>query len=61
MSENEELLTSKEIRIVKDDKTEKAELQAALTDKNKSALQKYQELAIGSSSLIALVKYEFFN
>ena len=37
---------------------EKTELQTALTDNEKSALQKYQEVVIGSSSLLALLKYE---
>jgi len=37
---------------------EKTELQSALTDIEKSALQKYQEVVIGSPSLFALLKYE---
>lgn len=37
---------------------EKTEFQATLTDTKKSALQKYQEVVIGSPSLLALLKYE---
>ncbi len=61
MSKTEKLLTSGEIRIVKDEKSKKTELQAALTDKKKSALQKYQELAVGSSSILTLIKYELLT
>jgi acetyltransferase-like isoleucine patch superfamily enzyme len=41
--------------------TEKTELQAALTDSSKSALAKYQEIAVGSPSLLALLKYEILT
>jgi acetyltransferase-like isoleucine patch superfamily enzyme len=36
----------------------KTELQASLTDPQKSALAKYQEIVVGSSSLFILLKYE---
>lgn len=49
------------IKIAKDKPSEKTELQATLTDDKKSALQKYQELAVGSSSLITLIQYEFLT
>ncbi len=59
MSNTRELPTSGNIRIVKEDEGDKTVLQATLTDEKKSALQKYQELAIGSSSFLKLLQYEF--
>ena len=40
---------------------QKTVLQAALTDTNKSALEKYQEVVIGSPNLLGLLKYEFLT
>ena len=40
---------------------QKTALQAALTDEKKSALAKYQDLAIGSSSIATLIKYELLT
>jgi acetyltransferase-like isoleucine patch superfamily enzyme len=37
---------------------EKTQLQANLTDPNKSSLQKYKDIVIGSSSNLTLLKYE---
>ena len=58
MNETKKSLMAEEIGTLKDQGVEKTELQAVLTDSKKSALQKYQELAIGSTSLFALLKYE---
>ena len=41
-----------------DEQVKKTELQSVLTDPKKSALKKYQDIAIGSGSLLALLKYE---
>lgn len=46
---------------MKDQTASKTELQAALSDPKISALRKYQELVIGSSSLLALLKYEILT
>lgn len=40
------------------DEFEKTELQAKLTDEKKTALQKYQDITIGSYSISKLIKYE---
>ncbi|OZH52437.1 hypothetical protein AFK68_24355 [Hydrocoleum sp. CS-953] len=40
------------------DDLEKTELQAKLTDEKKTALQKYQDITIGSYSISKLIKYE---
>jgi acetyltransferase-like isoleucine patch superfamily enzyme len=56
-----ESLSTEELRILKDEGIQKTELQAALTDVNQSALQKYQALAIGSSSFLFLLKYEILT
>ena len=50
-----------EIKRDKGDASEKTALQAALTDEKKSALQKYQELAVGSSDISTLIKYELLT
>jgi acetyltransferase-like isoleucine patch superfamily enzyme len=49
--------------IMKDDDPgiEKTELQAALTDEKKSALNKYQEVVVGSSSLLTLLRFELLT
>jgi acetyltransferase-like isoleucine patch superfamily enzyme len=39
----------------------KTQMQATLTDPKKSPLKKYQEMAVGSSSLIKLLKYEILT
>ena len=39
----------------------KTEMQASLTDPEKSALRKYQELTVGSSSIFRLIKYEILT
>jgi acetyltransferase-like isoleucine patch superfamily enzyme len=48
----------REAEFGKPEETAKTEMQAALTDHRRSALEKYQELVIGSSNLIDLIKYE---
>ncbi|MGC1308911.1 MAG: DapH/DapD/GlmU-related protein [Phormidesmis sp.] len=58
---SEDNLTVEQISISQDEETQKTELQAALTDERKSALQKYQDLAIGSSRLGTLAKYELLT
>ena len=58
MNKIKEIPASDKLKINKPDNLQKTELQAALTNENKSALQKYQQLAVGSSSLKALFKYE---
>ncbi|GAB4236165.1 MAG: hypothetical protein Kow0049_21150 [Stanieria sp.] len=50
-----------ELRISKDENTQKTELQAALTDTRRSPLQKYQDLAVGSTSFLTLLKYEILT
>ena len=60
--DNVENFTPYEIlKLEKDEAIQKTALQAALTDSQKSALQKYQAFAIGSSSLSTLLKYEFLT
>ncbi|MGK7950042.1 MAG: DapH/DapD/GlmU-related protein [Xenococcaceae cyanobacterium] len=61
MNKTKQALTSEELIITKNDNSPKTEFQAALTDENKSALQKYQELVIGSTNFMALLKYEFLT
>ncbi|VEP16849.1 putative acetyltransferase [Hyella patelloides LEGE 07179] len=61
MNKITEALTSAELKIPKKDNLPKTEFQAALTNEKKSALQKYQELIIGSLSLTSLLKYEFLT
>lgn len=56
-----ETITSDTTIRSKDEGTEKTALQAALTDEKKSALAKYQDLAIGSSSIATLIKYELLT
>ena len=43
--------------VISDD-SEKTELQAILTDEKQTALQKYQDITIGSYSISKLIKYE---
>lgn len=61
MDETKNLLTAEEIGVAESSHLEKTELQAALTDIKKSDLQKYQDLAIGSSSFFTLLKYELLT
>ena len=61
MNKTEEALTSAELKITKQDNSPKTEFQAALTDERKSALQKYQELVIGSPNFMTLLKYELLT
>ena len=44
-----------------DAETQKTQMQASLTDTSTSALQKYQELVTGSSSLLGLLHYELLT
>jgi acetyltransferase-like isoleucine patch superfamily enzyme len=48
-------------KVIDQNISEKTELQAALTDARKSALVKYQEVVIGSSNFVSLLKYEFMT
>lgn len=50
--------SKEEIEVKQAGEEQKTAMQASLTDVNKPALQKYQELVIGSTSLLALMKYE---
>ena len=50
--------TSIEVWSTEEQGLDKTEFQATLTDTKKSALQKYQEVVVGSPSLLALLKYE---
>jgi len=61
MAEIRDSLMAREIGQAEDQTLAKTELQAALTDSKKSALQKYQEVVIGSPSLFALLKYEILT
>jgi acetyltransferase-like isoleucine patch superfamily enzyme len=61
MNKIQETLTSEELKIINNNNLPKTQFQAALTSEDKSALQKYQELAIGSNSLITLLKYELLT
>ena len=47
------------LKLAKKEGIQKTALQASLTDAKKSALQKYQEFAVGSSNPWTLIKYEF--
>jgi acetyltransferase-like isoleucine patch superfamily enzyme len=46
------------VKIQNNDLVNATEMQTSLTDARKSALQKYQELVLGSTSLWVLIKYE---
>lgn len=54
-------MNTEEIELPKGNTTEKTALQATLTDNKKSALKKYQDLAVGSYSLGTLIRYEIFT
>lgn len=56
-----ERLSADELKIAKAEGIQKTELQAALTDANQSALQKYQALAVGSTDFLFLLKYELLT
>lgn len=58
MNEAKDSRIEQEIWNPEEQELEKTELQTALTDTEKSALQKYQEVVIGSRSLLGLLKYE---
>jgi acetyltransferase-like isoleucine patch superfamily enzyme len=58
MNEAHDSKTEQEVWSPENQGFDKTELQTALTDTKKSALQKYQEVVIGSPSLLALLKYE---
>ena len=58
MNETKDSKIEQEIWNPEEQGLEKTELQTASTDSEKSALQKYQEVVIGSASLFALLKYE---
>jgi acetyltransferase-like isoleucine patch superfamily enzyme len=58
MNEAHDSKTEQEVWSPENQGFDKTELQTALTDSEKSALQKYQEVVIGSPSLLALLKYE---
>ncbi len=61
MNKIQKTLTSEELKIINNNNVPKTQFQAALTSEDKSALQKYQELAVGTPSLITLLKYEFLT
>ncbi len=44
-----------------DDGSQRTQMQSTLTDTNKSALQKYQELVTGTTGLGTLLKYELYT
>ena len=46
------------LKLEKEEGIQKTALQASLTDAKKSALQKYQEFAVGSSDVLTFLKYE---
>ncbi|MDX1763013.1 MAG: acyltransferase [bacterium] len=50
-----------EVRQVKDGGADKTELQESLTDPDKSALKKYQDLVVGLPGLWPLMKHEFLT
>ncbi len=50
-----------EISTAKKEGFEKTELQTALSDTDKSALKKYQDVVVGLPGLFRLAKYEFFT
>ena len=58
MNKMKDTLTAKKVWSPEERGLEKTELQTTLTDTKKSALQKYQEVVVGSPSLLALLKYE---
>ena len=58
MNEMKDTLKPKEIWSPEEQGLERTEFQTALTDTKKSALKKYQEIVIGSSNLMGLIKYE---
>jgi acetyltransferase-like isoleucine patch superfamily enzyme len=60
VSEPRKLLESAKIpmSIPKNDKSEKTQLQSLLTDTKQTALQKYQDITIGSDRISELLKYE---
>ena len=49
------------LKLEKEEGIQKTALQASLTDAKKSALQKYQEFAVGSSSFLTFLKYELLQ
>ncbi|ASC73186.1 Putative acetyltransferase [Halomicronema hongdechloris C2206] len=61
MSNIENFSTHEPLTIQKNEEIQKTALQAALIDSKKSALQKYQDFAVGSSKLSALLKYEILT
>ncbi|NJL58026.1 hypothetical protein HC928_25100 [bacterium] len=61
MSETKDISDSQKFRVKEAGGEQKTALQAALTDEKKSALQKYQEVALGTSSLFALIRYELLT
>jgi len=58
MNEMKDTLKAKEIWSSEEQGLERTEFQTALTDTKKSALKRYQEIVIGSSNLMGLIKYE---
>jgi acetyltransferase-like isoleucine patch superfamily enzyme len=61
MREREQSLPPEEIRAPEEHGSEKTEFQTAVTDANKSAFRKYQEIVLGSQSLAHLLKYEIIT
>ncbi|MCB0165122.1 MAG: acyltransferase [Anaerolineae bacterium] len=61
MTKLQDTVIATEFGHAKEQGLEKTALQAALTDSKKSALSKYQDVVIGSTSFFELLKFEFLT